>query len=133
MNAIRAARLQELQKNGGQGSSSGGGGQGVNASGGNGGDRGDSELGAMLDKLLEPEARARLSRVNLVRPERARAVEQYVVRLAQSGQVRRKLTEGDIVEILDGLARDEQKRNETKIVFSRKNVAASDDEDDFFD
>lgn len=54
--------------------------------------------------------------MNLVRPDRAKAVEQYIIRLAQSGQVRRKLGEDDIVEILNGIARDQQKQNETKIV-----------------
>jgi programmed cell death protein 5 len=90
----------------------------------------DNALSGALDQVLEPNARERLSRVNLVRPERARAVEQYIVKLVQSGQIRRKLGESDIVEILDGLARDESKRNETQIVFSRKQV---DDDDDFFD
>jgi programmed cell death protein 5 len=90
----------------------------------------DNALSGALDQVLEPSARERLSRVNLVRPERARAVEQYIVKLVQSGQIRRKLGESDIVEILDGLARDESKRNETQIVFSRKQV---DEDDDFFD
>lgn len=113
LNAIRAARLQELQKNAGKSSN-------------------DTPTNAALDQILDPEARARLSRVNLVRPDRAQAVEQYIVKLAQSGQIRRKLTEKDVVEILDGLSRDENKRNENKIVFSRKNVI-DDDDDDFFD
>ncbi|ODQ62686.1 hypothetical protein WICANDRAFT_60743 [Wickerhamomyces anomalus NRRL Y-366-8] len=125
LNAIRAARLQELQRNAGQGSSQGqSSGQSQEAQG----------LSAALDQVLEPEARARLSRVNLVRPDRAKAVEQYIIRLAQSGQVRRKLGEDDIVEILNGIARDQQKQNETKIVFSRKQTAnESEDDDDFFD
>ncbi|CCH43083.1 hypothetical protein BN7_2630 [Wickerhamomyces ciferrii] len=102
LNAIRAARLQELQKNAGQGS----GGQ----------EKASQHLSAALDQVLEPEARARLSRVNLVRPDRAKAVEQYIIRLAQSGQIRRKLDEESIVEILNGIARDQNKQNETKIV-----------------
>ncbi|KAH3685516.1 hypothetical protein WICPIJ_003510 [Wickerhamomyces pijperi] len=123
LNAIRAARLQELQKNAGQSPSSSP--QSQQQSG----------LNAALDQVLEPEAKARLSRVNLVKPERARAVEQYIMKLAQTGQIRRKLSEDDIVEILDGIARDEQQRNKTSIVFSRKQSAFDDedDEDDFFD
>ncbi|KAH3674442.1 hypothetical protein WICMUC_003279 [Wickerhamomyces mucosus] len=105
LNAIRAARLQELQKNAGQGPSN---------------DQSSHSLSAALDQVLESGAKARLSRVNLVKPERARAVEQYIMRLVQSGQVRRKLSEDDIVEILDGIARDEQQRNKTKIVVSER-------------
>ncbi|ONH68884.1 Programmed cell death protein 5 [Cyberlindnera fabianii] len=120
LEAIRAARLKELQKSSGQGGSQEG---------------QSSGLSAALDQVLEPAARERLSRVNMVRPDRAKAVEQYIMRLAQSGQVRRKLGESDIVEILNGLARDEQKKNETTIVFSRKQTALDedDDDDDFFD
>lgn len=55
------------------------------------------------------------------------------MRLAQSGQVRRKLGESDIVEILNGMARDEAKRNESQIVFSRKESSLDEDDDDFFD
>lgn len=86
-----------------------------------------------MDQVLEASARERLSRVNLVRPDRAKAVEQYIMRLAQSGQIRQKLRESDVVEILNGLARDEAKRNETQIVFSRKESSLDDDDDDFFD
>ncbi|ODV76265.1 Sdd2p [Cyberlindnera jadinii NRRL Y-1542] len=125
LQAIRAARLQELQKNAGQ----------------KGGE--EQPLNAALGQVLEPSARERLSRVNMVRPDRARAVEQYIMRLVQSGQVRQKIQEDDIVQILNGLARDEAKRNETKIVFSRRDKSSSytasqadnedEDEDDFFD
>lgn len=65
--------------------------------------------------------------MNLVRPDRAKAVEQYIIRLAQSGQVRRKLGEDDIVEILNGIARDQQKQNETKIVVCNATEALSED------
>lgn len=85
----------------------------------------------ILSQLLEPQARERLSRVNMVRPERAKAVETYITKLAQTGQLKRKMTEQEIVEILNGIARDEDKQNETKIVFTRKNDLS--DNEDFFD
>ena len=51
------------------------------------------------------------------------------------GQIHQKLGEKDIVQILDGLSRDSQQKQQTKITFNRKNIAADDDEDDddFFD
>ena len=57
-----------------------------------------------------------------------------MVKLASTGAISRKLAELDVVDILDGLSRDEKKKTATKIVFDRKNtIDAEDDEDDFFD
>lgn len=120
LNAIRAARLAELQKNAGGAPS----GPSVPKSSG-----ADDIKTAVLSRILETSARERLSRVRIVRPERAEQVEQYITKLYQMGQITHKLGERDIVQILDGLARDQQKGG--KIVFERK--AVSDDEDDFFD
>lgn len=113
LNAIRQARLQELQKNTGQAQQL----------------APQLQAGAVLAQVLEPSARERLSRVRIVRPDRADAVEQYLVKMIQSGAISRKLGEQDIVEILDGLARDEKKLT-LKIVFNRREES---DDDDFFD
>lgn len=74
----------------------------------------------------------------MVRPDRAKAVEEYIMKLSQTGQLRRKMTEQELVQILNGIARDEEGLKETKIIFDRKNAANSyagedDDDDDFFD
>lgn len=117
LNAIRAARLAEIQRNAGQGPATSLQAQPGPATG-------------VLSQVLEASARERLSRVRIVRPDRADAVEQYIVKLVQMGQVSRKLSEEDVVEILDGLSRDEKKQAQTKIVFNRRE---DDDDDDFFD
>ncbi|MCP8717229.1 MAG: DNA-binding protein [Asgard group archaeon] len=133
LNAIRQARLAELQKN-----ASGGG-----SSSGNGGSNpqqlaNDSMAASVLGRVLETEARERLSRVRIVRPDRAQAVENYILKLYSMGQIRQKLTEKDVVQILDGISRDTQQKQQTKITFDRKNVLdddddLGDDDDDFFD
>lgn len=122
LNAIRSARLSELQKNSGQSADS------------EGGDKKDDMKLSMLSQILETSARERLSRVRIVRPDRAEAVEQYIIKLAAMGNINRKLSESDIVEILDGLSRDEKKQTQSKIVFDRRTTSLdSEDEDDFFD
>ncbi|CUS20574.1 LAQU0S01e09736g1_1 [Lachancea quebecensis] len=98
--------------------------------------------------LLQPQALERLSRVALVRPERARAVEAYLQQLAARGQLSHKVSEPEIVDILNGVARDEQRRSTTRIIFDRRDardardpssvapngaVPSDDDDDDFFD
>ncbi|GBL47856.1 hypothetical protein CJI97_004036 [Candidozyma auris] len=117
LNAIRQARLAELQKNSGQQSAPG-----------------QEEKISVLSQVLEPSARERLSRVRIVRPDRADAVEQYLVKMIQMGSIRRKLGEQDIVEILESLSRDEKKTSASQIVFDRKRADLDDeDDDDFFD
>ncbi|KAK6202952.1 putative programmed cell death protein [Scheffersomyces amazonensis] len=129
LTAIRQARLAELQKNAANPSSSSG---GAGGAGGNGG-----ALDSALAQILEPSARERLSRVRIVRPERAQQVEQYILQLYRNGAINRKLTEQDIVQILDGLSRDSNQKQSSKIIFDRKPTDLDndleDDDDDFFD
>lgn len=133
LNAIRQARLAELQRN------AAGGGSSTNPSSSSSGGAQDLAQENMtitiLNRVLTNEARERLSRVKIVRPDRAQAVENYIIKLYSMGQIHQKLGEKDIVQILDGLSRDSQQKQQTKITFNRKNIAADDDEDDddFFD
>ncbi|ANZ75122.1 BA75_03145T0 [Komagataella pastoris] len=126
LNAIRAARMAELRQNQGSGAA-----QGSSTADSPGAGSNDQHEN-LLANALTIEAKERLSRVRMVKPHRAQAVEQYVIRLATSGQLRRRLGEEEIVEILDGLARDEQKQS-GKIVFSRQQKYGDDDDDGFFD
>lgn len=114
LNAIRQARLSELQ-NKNEASS-----------------EGNEMKATVLGQALDTSARERLSRVRIVRPDRAEAVENYIAKLISMGSVTRKLSEDDIVEILNGLARDEKKKD-AKIVFNRREMDDDDDDDDFFD
>ncbi|RCK59131.1 Uncharacterized protein C23C4.09c [Candida viswanathii] len=138
LNAIRQARLAELQKNSSPSPSKGTGAAGANAQQ----LANDAMAATILGRVLETEARERLSRVKIVRPDRAQAVENYILKLYSMGQIRQKLTEKDVVQILDGISRDTQQKQQTKITFDRKNVvddddddlgAGGDDDDDFFD
>lgn len=131
LNAIRQARLAELQKTSGGGSSSSSTALGQQQEQQQ---RAANDMtSAILGKVLETEARERLSRVRIVRPDRAQAVENYIMKLYSIGQIRQKLSEKDIVEILDGLSRDTQQKQQSKIVYNRKQTLDDDDEDDFFD
>lgn len=115
LEAIRAARLQELQGRA-QGQALA---LAPNLVGGNSSAQGAPDLLAVMARILEPSARERLSRVRIVRPERADQVEQYIVRLHQMGGITHKLTEKDIVQILDGISRDQQSTG-PKITYNRK-------------
>lgn len=113
LQALREARLAELKR-------------GTSAE--------STPVGASVSGYLEPQALERLSRVSLVRPDRAAAVEKYLAQLASTGQLRGKVSERDIVQILDRIAREK----ETKIIFDRRDGNdeeddEEDDGDDFFD
>lgn len=95
--------------------------------------------GDSIAQFLEPQALERLSRVSLVRPDRAQAVEGYLQQLISRGQVSRKISEQEIVDILNGIARDQNRKNDTKIIFDRRETVENsvsvdeESEDDFFD
>lgn len=132
LNAIRAARLAELQKNAAGGASASSTSGGPSSSGGASGANDTTQI--ILTRVLDTAARERLSRVRMVRPDRAQAVEQYILKLYSMGQINRKLAENDIVELLDSISRDSSLKQTTKITYNRKHIADDDDEDDdFFD
>jgi programmed cell death protein 5 len=54
-------------------------------------------------EILEPEARERLNTIKLTRPEFAKAVEQQLVMLAQSGRVRQRITDDQLKALLTQL------------------------------
>lgn len=140
LQALREARLAELK--GGNGSAPANGGKPAAPSSGQ-----DSRpvIGTAIAPFLQPQALERLSRVNMVRPDRAQAVEAYLTKLISSGHVPRKITEDEIVQILHGVARQENKSKETTIIFNRrdddwetdlsadKQKSNESDEDDFFE
>ncbi len=60
----------------------------------------DAQIRAALMEILEPEARERLNTIKLTRPEFAKAVEQQLVMLAQSGRVRQRITDDQLKGLL---------------------------------
>ncbi|CCE89644.1 Sdd2p TDEL_0A03120 [Torulaspora delbrueckii] len=100
LQALREARLAEL-KRGTQGPSSGG--ESGKGAGSNG-------LETVIAAYLQPQALERLSRVSLVRPDRAQAVEQYLAKMVSQGALSHKVTEDEIVQILHGVAREQNKK-----------------------
>ncbi|CCK69675.1 Sdd2p KNAG_0C05770 [Huiozyma naganishii CBS 8797] len=145
LQALREARLAQLKSSAGQNAS--GSDAGAGAGGPNGGNPGaDASAGTVnpaLVRFLQPQALERLSRVSLVRPDRVKSVELYLQQLISTGQLNYKINENEIVQILNGIARQENKRNDQKIIFERKdmdlkelegdNHKEDDSEDDFFD
>ncbi|KAI1621163.1 double-stranded DNA-binding domain-containing protein [Exophiala viscosa] len=101
---IRAARLAQLkQQQGGAGAG--------DAGGDDEGQRRKQESEArssMLNQILEPEAADRLGRIRMVKESRATDVENRLIMLARSGQLRQKVTEDQLKDMLASLSEHEK-------------------------
>lgn len=60
----------------------------------------ESQIQIILKQVLEPEARERLNTIKLTRPEFAKAIEQQLVLLAQSGRIQKRLTDEQLKALL---------------------------------
>jgi len=85
---------------------------------------------SILNQILEPEAADRLGRIRMVKESRAADVENRLIMLARSGQLRAKVTEEQLKELLNAVA---EKKEEEKIVVSRRKGGWDDDDDDLLD
>lgn len=57
----------------------------------------------VLRQVLEPEARERLGRLRIARPDVVSAVENQIVMLAQSGRISGKIDDATLVQLLSKL------------------------------
>ncbi|CAF9933167.1 hypothetical protein IMSHALPRED_009076 [Imshaugia aleurites] len=125
---IRKGRLAQLQQQ-----------QQGGASGGGGGDdqRKQQEAEArasILSQVLTPEAADRLGRIRLVKESRATDVESRLIMLARSGQLRSKVTEEQLKELLGAMTENAEKGGGGgggRIVITRRKDW--DDDDDLLD
>ncbi|KAL6698495.1 PDCD5-related protein [Trichoderma pleuroticola] len=124
---IRKARLEQLKAQGGGGGGSRNGGSGQD------GERqrqqADEARQQMLNQILHPEAADRLGRIRLVKEQRAIDIENRLLTLAQTGQLRQKVTEAQLKDLLTAVADNQEQE---KIVVSRRK-GWDDDDDDLLD
>jgi programmed cell death protein 5 len=75
-------------------------------------DRREQERAELLRRVLTPEARERLGRIRLAKPDIAQAVEQQVLALAGSGRLRGPIDDATLRALLERLMPE---RREIKI------------------
>ncbi|KAJ9625340.1 uncharacterized protein PV06_07572 [Exophiala oligosperma] len=107
---IRAARLAQLKQQGGRsGSGDAGGGEDDEQR-----RKQESEArSSILNQILEPEAADRLGRIRMVKESRATDVENRLIMLARSGQLRSKVTEDQLKEMLASLSEHEKQSGQS--------------------
>jgi len=76
--------------------------------------RAEMEKRAILRRILTSEARERLARLRLVRPEFTAALEEQLIALAMSGRINTPITDEQLKEIL---AKLNERRRRTRIIF----------------
>ncbi|KAL9605519.1 MAG: hypothetical protein Q9179_001275 [Wetmoreana sp. 5 TL-2023] len=128
---IRKGRLAQLQQQ--QQSEA----SGASGAGGQDEQRRQQEAEArasILSQILEPEAADRLGRIRLVKESRATEIENRLIMLARSGQLRAKVTEDQLKELLGAVAENNERGGTAggKIVVSRRK-GGWDDNDDLLD
>lgn len=68
-----------------------------------------------------------MARIALVKPDKARAVENSVLAAAQRGQIQEKVSEERLVAMLEGMA--EREAGARKVTITRRRPAFSDEDD----
>ena len=74
-----------------------------------------------------PEPSSAVARIALVKPDKARAVENSVLAAAQRGQIQEKVTEERLVAMLESMA--EREAGSRKVTITRRRPAFSDDDE----
>ncbi|PGH26718.1 hypothetical protein AJ80_01664 [Polytolypa hystricis UAMH7299] len=80
---------------------------------------------SILNQILLPEAADRLGRIRLVKESRATDIENRLITLARTGQLRAKVTEDQLKDLLNAVA---ENKEEEKIVISRRKGGWDDDD-----
>ncbi|KAH9627381.1 hypothetical protein KSS87_001220 [Heliosperma pusillum] len=70
--------------------------------------------------------RALVARIALVKPEKARGVEDVVIRAAQAGQIAEKVTEERLITLLEQI--NTQTTKQTKVTIQRRRSVLEDDD-----
>lgn len=86
----------------------------------------DDQRQELLVRILTADARERLNRVRLVKPEKAMGIENMLLAAAQRGQIGDKITEDRLITLLQQVNEQTQKKTSVKII---RRTSALDDDD----
>ncbi|KAJ1668848.1 hypothetical protein IW140_000086 [Coemansia sp. RSA 1813] len=89
----------------------------------------EEERQSLLARILDQDARERLGRIAMVKSDLARSVEDMLIRMAKMNQIRKKVTEDELKDMLEEISN--KNRQETKIIVNRKEFDDSDEEEEY--
>lgn len=82
----------------------------------------------ILKQVLTPAAQERLGHVALVKADKARSVEEYIIGAAKGGKLGGKVTEEQLKDLLQQVSAQQERK--TVVTRRRKTDFDSDDDDD---
>lgn len=82
---------------------------------------------SMLTQILSNEARERLARIRIVKADKATAIEDMLIRMAKGGQIRGRVTEQQLIDMLGQIS--DQNSSAPKVKFTRRQMDDSDEEE----
>ena len=89
---------------------------------------------SILDQILEPAAKNRMSRLALVKKEHARAVEDSLIGAATNGQLKSRVSEEQLIVMLEQISGKSESATGSSqgrgITIQRRKTGFEDDDDD---
>eukprot|EP01025_Chloroclados_australasicus_P041074 TRINITY_DN4327_c1_g1_i1.p1 TRINITY_DN4327_c1_g1~~TRINITY_DN4327_c1_g1_i1.p1 ORF type:complete len:131 (+),score=27.11 TRINITY_DN4327_c1_g1_i1:148-540(+) len=82
---------------------------------------------AILAQVMQPEAKERLSRIGLVKPDKARRMEDMIINMAKVGRLAEKISEQQLIQMLEQV--NEKTESSMKVTIQRRRQIMDDDED----
>ncbi|RDD44117.1 Programmed cell death protein 5 [Trichoplax sp. H2] len=81
---------------------------------------------SILSQILAQDARTRLNSIALVKPEKASMIENMLINMAKTGQLGGKVSEAQLIKLLEEVNSKTQKRTTVKFDRRRHNLDDSD-------
>ncbi|XP_054720281.1 programmed cell death protein 5-like [Uloborus diversus] len=82
----------------------------------------------ILTQVLSKEARSRLSTISIAKPENGKMLENMIINMARTGQIRSQLDDKEFVHLLEEVNR-QIKHNTPTVKFDRRRAAVDSDDD----
>ncbi|XP_072995686.1 uncharacterized protein [Typha latifolia] len=123
LEAIRQRRMQELMAQHGMGNQQNAGQQKAQEDAKR---EAEEHRQLMLSQILSAQARERLARIALVKPDKARGVEDVLLRAVQMGQISDKVSEERLISLLEQI--NTQTTKQTKVTIQRRWSVLEDDD-----
>eukprot|EP01023_Acetabularia_acetabulum_P032878 TRINITY_DN30729_c0_g1_i8.p2 TRINITY_DN30729_c0_g1~~TRINITY_DN30729_c0_g1_i8.p2 ORF type:complete len:139 (-),score=25.58 TRINITY_DN30729_c0_g1_i8:48-464(-) len=73
---------------------------------------------AQLAQVMKPEAKERLSRIGLVKPDKARRIEDMIINMAKAGRLADKISEQQLIQMLEQV--NEKTESSMKVTIQRR-------------
>ena len=77
----------------------------------------DDRRQSLLLQILTGDARERLGRLSIVKPDKARLVEDYLINMAQTGKIPARLGEKELINLLEQVSGQQKQTKITVLAF----------------